>query len=81
MRRTPSRVPWVVTERASTAAGWRARRSLQGLRHGVARFLVACGQLLQAQARLGHRDAATTLRVLSLDGRDEGVVVSSPRRR
>jgi hypothetical protein len=28
----------------------------------VATHLVDCGQLLQAQARLGHRDAATTLR-------------------
>jgi len=36
--------------------------SLHRLRHNVATFLVARGQILQAQARLGHRDAATTLR-------------------
>lgn len=38
--------------------------SLHRLRHNVATFLVARGEILQAQAqaRLGHRDAATTLR-------------------
>jgi integrase len=36
--------------------------SLHRLRHNVASFLVARGQILQAQARLGHADAATTLR-------------------
>jgi integrase len=36
--------------------------SLHRLRHSVATFLVMRGQILQAQARLGHRDAATTLR-------------------
>jgi len=36
--------------------------SLHRLRHNVATFLVARGQILQAQARLGHRDAATSLR-------------------
>jgi len=36
--------------------------SLHRFRHNVATFLVARGQILQAQARLGHRDAATTLR-------------------
>ena len=36
--------------------------SLHRLRHSVATFLVARGQILQAQARLGHTDAATTLR-------------------
>jgi len=36
--------------------------ALHRLRHGVATFLVAEGQLLRAQARLGHRDPATTLR-------------------
>jgi len=36
--------------------------TLHRLRHGVATFLVARGQILQAQARLGHADAATTLR-------------------
>lgn len=35
---------------------------LHGLRHSVATFLVGRGQLLKAQARLGHRDASTTLR-------------------
>ena len=32
------------------------------LRHGVATYLVGQGLLLKAQARLGHRDPATTLR-------------------
>lgn len=36
--------------------------SLHRLRHNVASFLVDRGEILQAQARLGHRDAATTLR-------------------
>jgi integrase len=36
--------------------------SLHRLRHSVATFLVARGEILQAQARLGHADAATTLR-------------------
>jgi len=36
--------------------------SLHRLRHSVATFLVVRGDILQAQARLGHRDAATTLR-------------------
>jgi integrase len=36
--------------------------SLHRLRHNVATFLVGRGEILQAQARLGHRDAATTLR-------------------
>jgi len=35
---------------------------LHRLRHSVATFLAARGQILQAQARLGHRDAAPTLR-------------------
>ena len=38
------------------------RASLHRLRHSVATFLVGRGEILQAQARLGHRDAATTLR-------------------
>jgi integrase len=38
------------------------KATLHRLRHSVATFLVARGQILQAQARLGHRDAATTLR-------------------
>ena len=36
--------------------------SLHRLRHNVATFLVERGQILQAQARLGHADASTTLR-------------------
>ena len=32
------------------------------LRHGVATHLVDEGKVLKAQARLGHRDPATTLR-------------------
>ena len=36
--------------------------TLHRLRHNVATFLVARGEILQAQARLGHADAATTLR-------------------
>ncbi|MBL7548952.1 hypothetical protein I6A60_13840 [Frankia sp. AgB1.9] len=36
--------------------------ALHRLRHGVATYLVGTGKLLKAQARLGHRDAATTLR-------------------
>lgn len=35
---------------------------LHQLRHSVATFLVARGEILQAQARLGHADASTTLR-------------------
>jgi integrase len=41
------------------------KATLHRLRHSVATFLVARGQILQAQARLGHRDAATTLREYS----------------
>jgi integrase len=36
--------------------------TLHRLRHSVATFLVARGEILQAQSRLGHADAATTLR-------------------
>ena len=36
--------------------------SLHRLRHTVATYLVGRGDLLQAQYRLGHRDASTTLR-------------------
>lgn len=39
--------------------------TLHRLRHSVATFLVARGQILAAQARLGHADAATTLREYS----------------
>jgi len=36
--------------------------TLHGLRHTVATALVVEGHLLQAQQRLGHKDASTTLR-------------------
>jgi integrase len=36
--------------------------TLHRLRHTVATVLVADGHLLQAQQRLGHKDASTTLR-------------------
>jgi integrase len=37
-------------------------RPLHRLRHAVATHLVGEGQLLKAQARLGHQDPTTTLR-------------------
>ncbi len=37
--------------------------TLHQLRHAVATLLVSRGQVLAAQQRLGHADAATTLRV------------------
>ena len=39
--------------------------TLHRLRHTVATVLVGRGDILQAQHRLGHRDAATTLRIYS----------------
>ena len=36
--------------------------TLHNLRQGVATHLVSNGQILKAQARLGHREASTTLR-------------------
>jgi integrase len=48
-------------ERLRDAAGVPGA-SLHRLRHTVATFLVARGEILQAQARLGHADASTTLR-------------------
>jgi integrase len=39
--------------------------TLHRLRHTVATTLVSQGDILQAQYRLGHRDAATTLRIYS----------------
>jgi integrase len=39
--------------------------SLHRLRHTVATVLVGRGEILQAQYRLGHRDASTTLRIYS----------------
>lgn len=49
--------------------------TLHRLRHSVATFLVARGQILQAQYRLGHADAATTLRVYAhaLPGTDDAI--------
>ena len=49
--------------------------TLHRLRHNVATFLVARGEILQAQARLGHRDASTTLREYSyaLPGTDTDI--------
>ncbi len=47
--------------RLGRAAGV-ADPALHRLRHGVATHLVDQGELLKAQARLGHRDPATTLR-------------------
>jgi integrase len=39
--------------------------TLHRFRHSVATFLVNRGEILQAQARLGHSDPATTLRIYS----------------
>lgn len=39
--------------------------TLHRLRHSVATALVSRGEILQAQNRLGHADAHTTLRVYS----------------
>jgi integrase len=39
--------------------------TLHRLRHTVATVLVGQGDILQAQQRLGHRDASTTLRIYS----------------
>jgi len=39
--------------------------TLHRLRHTVATALVSEGHLMQAQYRLGHKDAATTLRTYS----------------
>ncbi len=59
--------------RIGAAAGVRGA-ALHRLRHAVATTLVCEGKLLQAQARLGHRDSAMTLRhyahALPLDGQD-----------
>ncbi len=52
--------------------------TLHRLRHTVATFLVSQGKILEAQDRLGHGDASTTLREYShaLPGRD-GVVADA----
>jgi integrase len=47
--------------RLGLAAGV-ANPALHRLRHGVTTHLVDSGKVLKAQARLGHRDASTTLR-------------------
>lgn len=59
-----------VTNRGALAARFERLRAVAGvphatlhrLRHTVAVILVAAGHVLAAQHRLGHRDAATTLR-------------------
>ncbi len=48
-------------ERLRQAAGL-PDAALHRLRHSVGTYLVGEGKILKAQARLGHRDAATTLR-------------------
>lgn len=48
----------------TTGAGY-PEVTLHTLRHSVATALVSRGDILQAQYRLGHRDAATTLRLYS----------------
>lgn len=65
---TPARVTFMTADalshkfrRLGVAAGVE-RPALHRLRHGVATHLVGQGQLLKAQARLGHRDPTTTLR-------------------
>ena len=65
---TPARTTFVTADalshkfrRLGVAAGVE-RPALHRLRHAVATHLVGEGQLLQAQARLGHRDPMTTLR-------------------
>lgn len=59
---------------SSTLGHWFARLAhdaghpdvcLHRLRHTVATVLVGRGEILAAQARLGHRDASTTLRIYS----------------
>ncbi len=52
--------------------------TLHRLRHSVATFLVSQGKILEAQERLGHADAATTLREYShvMPGRD-GIVADA----
>lgn len=49
-------------EKLARAAG-HPDASLQRLRHTVGTYLVAVGKILQACARLRHRDVATTLRI------------------
>jgi integrase len=46
-----------------TASAGHADITLHRLRHTVATVLVGRGDLLQAQHRLGHHDASTTLRI------------------
>jgi integrase len=65
---TPARATFLTADalshkfrRLGAAAGVE-RPALHRLRHGVATHLVGNGELLGAQARLGHRDPTTTLR-------------------
>jgi integrase len=65
---TPARATFLTADamshkfrRLGAAAGVE-RPALHRLRHGVATHLVGNGELLKAQARLGHRDPTTTLR-------------------
>lgn len=51
----------VANDTGTAGASWWRHRAEQD-RHNVPTFLVARGEILQAQARLGHADAATTLR-------------------
>ncbi len=66
--RDPSRAKHLGADRLSHrfrrlgAAAAVPNAALHRLRHGVATHLVDAGKLLKAQARLGHRDPATTLR-------------------
>jgi integrase len=65
---SPDRATFITAEalshrfrRLGHAAGVQ-QPALHRLRHGVATYLVGTGKILKAQARLGHHDAATTLR-------------------
>jgi integrase len=65
---TPARASYVTADalfhkfRALGRAAGVEAPALHRLRHGVATHLVDEGKFLKAQARLGHRDPATTLR-------------------
>ena len=57
-------VPRALVPELCTEAG-HSEITLHRLRHTVATTLVSQGNILQAQYRLGHRDASTTLRIYS----------------
>jgi integrase len=65
---TPARATYLTADalshkfRALGRAAGVESPALHRLRHGVATHLVDEGKFLKAQARLGHRDPATTLR-------------------